>query len=363
MQAVHYLKALVEKMPTLSVCGIAGPGDPFANPVETMQTIRLVRREFPENLICLSTNGLDVAPYIDELAEAEVTHVTITINSLNPVTLAKIYRWVRFNKRVYREIEGGKVLSEQQLSNLARLKEKGITVKVNTVVCPGINETEITEIAGRVAALGADTMNCIPLYPTEDTEFVALLQPSKEMMQVIKRDIATYIMPMTHCARCRADAAGLLGNDDAEAMQMIGQFSTLVTNQGKGRERIAVASNEGILVNLHLGEARKVYIFEQSRNGYHFVETRNTPPEGTGMERWRELAGKTLVDCRAILVAGIGETPMKVIQENGIRVVQMNGLIDTGLDAVYLNQPLKVLCRSQYSKCGESCRGAGSGCG
>jgi nitrogen fixation protein NifB len=106
-----------------------------------------------------------------------------------------------------------------------------------------------------------------------------------------------------------------------------------------------------------------MYIFEQSRNGYHFVETRHTPPEGIGIERWRELASKTLVDCRAVLVAGIGETPMKVMQENGIRVVQMNGLIDTGLDAIYLNLPLKTLCRSEYSQCGESCRGAGSGCG
>lgn len=168
---------------------------------------------------------------------------------------------------------------------------------------------------------------------------------------------------MAHCARCRADAAGLLGHDNAEAMNMIGQFSSLVVNKGKGRERVAVASNEGLLVNMHLGEARKVYIFEQSKNGYHFVETRNTPPEGTGMSRWKELAEKTLMDCQAILVAGIGETPMKVMQENGVKVIQMNGLIDSGLDAIYLNLPIKTLCRSEYTKCGETCRGTGSGCG
>ena len=114
---------------------------------------------------------------------------------------------------------------------------------------------------------------------------------------------------------------------------------------------------------MHLGEARKVYIFEQSKNGYHFVETRNTPPEGTGMSRWKELAEKTLMDCQAILVAGIGETPMKVMQENGVKVIQMNGLIDAGLDAIYLNLPIKTLCRSEYTKCGETCRGTGRGCG
>ena len=42
-QALAYLIKLKEKMPNLSVVGIAGPGDPFANPTETMTTLRLVR--------------------------------------------------------------------------------------------------------------------------------------------------------------------------------------------------------------------------------------------------------------------------------------------------------------------------------
>jgi nitrogen fixation protein NifB len=363
MQAVHYLKALSDKIPNISVIGIAGPGDPFANPEETLQTMRMLKKEYPDKLFCLSTNGLDLFPYIDEIAEIGVSHVTITVNSLRPGTLAEMYRWIRYNRRVYRGEEGGKILSEQQLSCIPKLKEKGITVKINTVICPGINMDEVEEIAEKVAALGADTMNCIPMYPTENTEFALLPEPSKEQMKNVKSTIAKYIQPMAHCARCRADAAGLLGQDDTEAMSLIGQFSTMVVNKGVGRTRVAVASNEGLLVNLHLGEARKVYVFEKSTNGYHFIEIRNAPPEGMGLERWKELAEKTLVDCQAILVAGIGETPMKVMQQNGIKVIQMGGLIDAGLDAVYMNLPIKTLCRSEYTKCGESCRGTGSGCG
>jgi nitrogen fixation protein NifB len=362
VQSVHYMKALLEKIPEIRVAGIAGPGDPFANPEETLQTMRLAKAEFPDLIFCLSSNGLDLPPYIDEIAEIVVSHVTITLNSLEPATLAKIYRWVRYNRHVYRGEEGGKVLLNQQIKSIKMLKERGIVVKINTVVCPGINDHEIEDIARKVAELGADTMNCIPMYPTENTEFEVLQEPSKELMKTLKQNIARYIKPMAHCARCRADAAGLLGKDNLEAMNMIGQFSTLVVNRGEGRERVAVASYEGILVNQHLGEARKVYIFEQSKNGYHFVETRNTPPEGKGMERWKELAEKTLVDCQAILVAGIGQNPMKVLQSNGIKVIHMNGLIDAGLDAVYLDLPIKTLCKSEYTKCGESCRGTGSGC-
>jgi nitrogen fixation protein NifB len=363
MQALHYLKALNKKMPNISVVGIAGPGDPFANPEETMLTVKLVKKEFPDMILCLSSNGLDLAPYIDDLYDAGVSHVTLTINSLNPDTLAKMYRWVRYNRRVYRGEQAALILLEQQLKCIELLKAKGFVVKINTVICPGINDGEVEETAAKVASLGADTMNCLPLYPTENTEFALLKEPSKEMMKAIKQRIAMHIVPMAHCARCRADAAGLLGCDNTEAMKMIGQFSALVVNRGEGRTRVAVASNEGLLVNLHLGEARKMYIFEQSRNGYHFVEIRNTPPEGGGEERWQALANTTLVDCRAALVGGIGETPMRVLHANGIKVIQMSGLIDAGLDAVYLDLPVKTLCRSEYTRCGEACRGTGLGCG
>jgi nitrogen fixation protein NifB len=362
-QAAQYLKALNVKIPQISVVGIAGPGDPFANVEQTLQTVRLVRKEFPDMLFCLSTNGLDLLPYIDEIAELGVSHLTLTVNSINPATLTKIYRWIRYRRRVYRGDDGAKILSEQQLSAIPLLKERGITVKINTVVCCGINDGETEEIAQKVASLGADTMNCIPMYPVENTGFESLRQPTKEQMNVIQSGIAQHIKPMLHCTRCRADAAGLPGHDNVEAMNMIGQFSSMVANRGEGRTRVAVASIEGLLVNLHLGEARKVYIYEQLVDGYHFVETRNTPPEGTGMKRWKSLATDTLADCQAILVAGIGQNPMTVMQENGIRVIQMTGLVEAGLDAVYLNIPVKTLCRSEYTRCGEACIGTGTGCG
>jgi nitrogen fixation protein NifB len=363
VQALNYLTALNEKISGISVVGIAGPGDPFANPEETMLTLQLIGKAFPEMHLCLSTNGLDLAPYIDDIVYAGVSHVTLTVNSLNPETLSKMYRWIRYGRRVYRGQEAGHILLEQQLKCIEQLKSKSITVKINTVICPGINDGEVEDIAAKVSSLGADIMNCLPVYPAENTEFAFLEEPSKEMMTVIRQRIAGHIQPMTHCSRCRADAAGLLGSDSPAAMNIIGQFAASVANAGSGRTRVAAASNEGLLVNLHLGEARKVYVFEKRSDGYHFIETRNTPPEGGGEERWRELATKTLIDCQAILVAGIGPNPMRTLHANGIKVIQMSGLINAGLDAVYLNQPIKTLCPGDYTRCGEVCNGTGSGCG
>ena len=47
LQASLYMEKVLERETRIAVAGIAGPGDPFANPEETLQTLRLVREKFP----------------------------------------------------------------------------------------------------------------------------------------------------------------------------------------------------------------------------------------------------------------------------------------------------------------------------
>ncbi|HEX8994266.1 MAG TPA: radical SAM protein, partial [Candidatus Paceibacterota bacterium] len=68
-QAIEYLCKVVEKVPAIEVVGIAGPGDPFANSAETLETLRLVREKFPSMNLCVATNGLNLPANVDALAE------------------------------------------------------------------------------------------------------------------------------------------------------------------------------------------------------------------------------------------------------------------------------------------------------
>lgn len=361
-QAVAYLHNLVKIMPNLSVVGIAGPGDPFANPEQTMTTLRLVRQHFPEMLLCVSTNGLNVAPYISELAELKVSHVTVTLNAIDPKILNKVYAWVRFDKRGYFGDQVGEVMLEQQLKAIDQLKEAGLVVKINTIIMPGINDHHVVDIAEAMSKKGVDLMNTIPLIPVEGTPFADFIEPDKDYMKALRHDIEQYLPPMSHCARCRADAAGMLGADSTEAAQLLKEASKLVVTDGEERPYVAVATYEGILVNQHLGEADKVYIFRETPNGYKLVNQRITPPAGKGDNRWEELA-VTLSDCRALLVGGIGPKPSSILKRNGIQIVEMSGLIDEGLDAVYKGKELRTLCKSEMFKCGSNCKGNATGCG
>ncbi len=365
-QAMHYLDQAMILSPNIAVVGIAGPGDPFANPDETMETLRLVRAKYPEMLLCVATNGLDVLPYIDELAELQVSHVTITINAIDPEIGAEIYAWVRHNKKMYRDLDAAKLLIDKQLEALKRLKELGVTAKVNSIIIPGINDTHVIEVARKVAELGADILNCMPYYSTTETVFENIVEPSAEVVAEIQKATSEYLPQMKHCARCRADAVGIIGEiNSEEMMQKLAEAAALPKNPDEFRPFIAVSSLEGVLINQHLGEADRflIYALDAESQECVLVGSRTAPPAGGGQERWKALAD-TLSDCRALLVNGAGDSPKKVMQANGIEVLVLEGIIEEAVYGIFTGQDLKHLMKSsQIHACGSSCSGTGGGCG
>jgi nitrogen fixation protein NifB len=364
-QALYYLDQALQLSPNIAVVGIAGPGDPFANPEETMETLRLVREKYPEMLLCVATNGLDVLPYIDELAELQVSHVTLTINAVDPKTGAEIYAWVRYQKRMYRDLEGAQLLLENQLAALQKLKRLGVTAKVNSIIIPGINDTHVIEVARQVAALGADILNCLPYYNTTGTVFENIAEPDPVMVGKIQEETGLLLPQMKHCARCRADAVGIIGElNNPEMMEKMAEASLLPKNPADNRPFIAVASLEGVLVNQHLGEADRflVYALDKERRSCSLVDTRTAPPPGGGKNRWESLAS-TLSDCRALLVNSAGDSPKTVLNAYGIEVLSLEGVIEEAVYGVFTGQNLKHLIKSsQIHACKSGCSGAGNGC-
>ena len=360
-QAVTYLKAVYAKMPHLTVVGIAGPGDPFANPVETMETLRLVREEFPNILLCVASNGLGLVEHIDELVELKVSHVTLTINTVNPATGAKIYRWVRMGDYVYRGVQGAELLLARQREAMSRLAQTPILVKVNTIVLPGINDGEIATVAAEVRAAGAEIMNTMAMVPVAGTPFESLGEPPPVVMAGARLAAGKELPQMSHCARCRADACGYIG-EAAEGMPDPKEFALLASKPTKDRPYVAVASREGMLVNQHVGEATCFHVFAERDLTYVPIDVREAPDSGSGIKRWLDLAD-LLHDCRAILTTGVGAAPRRVLTGSGIDVIEMEGLIEEGLSAVYGGSPIPASLRRTFTGCGLGCSGGGGGCG
>ena len=362
-QALAYMEKVLEKEPRISVAGIAGPGDPFANPVETLETMRLIRERYPEMLLCLSSNGLAVEKHLDAIAQIGVSHVTLTVNAVDPQIGGKIYSWVRDGKVIYRGVKAAELLLERQLRAIEGLKKRSITVKVNMIVVPTVNDHHVEEVARTMAGLGVDLLNCMPMYPNPDTLFEDIPEPDKASMEELRAKAEKYLPQMRHCTRCRADAVGLLGDDrSGELTNCLRECSALPKDLGD-RPHVAVATVEGVLVNLHLGEAARFQVWSKTADGYRCVDWREAPEPGSGTKRWEKLA-ELLGDCRAVLVAGVGETPRKVLSDSGLETIEMNGFIELGLEAVYSGRSTREFRVRKLGGCakGVGCSGAGDGC-
>lgn len=212
-EAVDAALRAVAHMPHLSVVGIAGPGDPLADATRTLDTLATLREALPGMLLCLSTNGLALPLHADALAALGVGHVTVTVNAVDPAIGADVYEWVDDGCSRVTGREGAALLLERQEKGVRRLKTLGVTVKINTVVIPGVNSDHVRDIATAVASWGADLMNCIPLLPVAGTRFAGTASPGPDMMHRLRAEAGAIIPQMRHCTRCRADALGFLGED------------------------------------------------------------------------------------------------------------------------------------------------------
>ncbi len=125
-QAARKARAVAARVSKLSVVGIAGPGDPLANPDRTFDTLRRVKAELPNVRLCLSTNGLMLAKYVDTIIGLGIDHVTMTINAVDAAVAAKIYPWVIWEGRRIEGREGAEILIREQFRGLEALVARDV---------------------------------------------------------------------------------------------------------------------------------------------------------------------------------------------------------------------------------------------
>ena len=212
LERVRLVKRHMEKQggAQLKVVGIAGPGDPLANP-KTFETFKLVRAAFPEMTLCLSTNGLRLPESIGKILEHDVHSLTVTINALTPETGAKVYEWIKYDGQRIDGEEAAAILLAQQLKGVQMAAAAGMLVKINFVYIPGVNDHETLDLAVKVRQLGATMMNIMPVIPVglfKDVE-----RPSDATMEMVRNQAELILSQARHCKQCRADAAGVVGQD------------------------------------------------------------------------------------------------------------------------------------------------------
>jgi len=212
-QAAMKFLIVKEQLINLKVVGIAGPGDALANFDKTKQSIELIRQIDPDITFCLSTNGLMVPHYADGIIKLGVTHVTITINAIDPRIGALVYREVNYmGRKMYGE-EAAELLIKNQLEGLSYLSSHGVVCKVNMVMIKGVNDMHIEGVVKKVKECGAYMANIMPLIPAEGSRFENIQLISNVELIAMRKNCERYLKQMYHCRQCRADAIGMLDQD------------------------------------------------------------------------------------------------------------------------------------------------------
>lgn len=210
-EAVDVIRRSLALCPDITVAGIAGPGDTLATDY-ALETFRLIAKEFPQLIKCMSTNGLLLAEKADEVIETGIDSLTVTVNAVDPEVEAKLNGGILYHGVHYKGVEAAEILIKNQLEGIRRVSKAGITIKVNTVLVPGINDQHIEKIAKTVSEAGASIYNIIPLIPQHALSDCRA--PSCAEIDGARQKAEPYIDVFRHCQRCRADAIGVPGEQD-----------------------------------------------------------------------------------------------------------------------------------------------------
>ncbi len=369
-QAVKKALAVAAEIPQTSVVGIAGPGDPLANPERTFSTFRGLKKHAPDIKLCVSTNGLQLPQHVDELVKHNIGHVTITINCIDPAIGARIYPWIFWDHQRLRGEKAARILIDQQLKGLEMLVQRDVLVKVNSVMIPGINDQHLKEVSRVVRAKGAFLHNIMPLIarPEHGTYYGLTGQrgPTEAELIALQETCSGNMKVMRHCRQCRADAVGLLGEDRGAEFAMdelenkeldykIAMEKRAVVHEVIERQRtkqrqtrlingflkseltplryktsmyapvrMAVATRGENVINEHFGQAREFLIYEASSDGVRFLGYRKTDLYCSGPDSCGDSATalrntiRTLQGCKVVLCAKIGFEPWSELEAAGI---------------------------------------------
>lgn len=342
IEAVERFRRMKEAMPNLTVVGIAGPGDPLANFDQVKEALQKIREIDPDITFCLSTNGLMLPFYMNHMISLGVTHVTVTVNTVDCATGAKIYDHITYLGKKHTGEAGASLLLQNQLSGIRYLSSIGIVVKVNIVLMKGINEHEIDEIVYTVKDCGCRITNIMQLIPVEGSAFGSLEVMSNADLNRIRKSCEAMLPQMYHCKQCRADAVGTLDHD--VSLNYVGCSKTQTKNEkdkpvefvADFKKRFAICSKDGTLIDQHFGHAERFLIYDYENNEATFVESREakkycTGPENEEDDEKLQNTIELLSDCDAIICMRIGAYPLRTLKQAGFSLFTTYNRIDLGI--------------------------------
>lgn len=104
-------------------------GEPFMRK-NCMSFLADLRKDFPDSLLCFTSNGTLLEPYIEDIARIKPQSVNISLDS--------------FRSETFRKVTGADLLA-RVLANIDNLLCRDVKVKLNAVAMKGVTDVEIDD--------------------------------------------------------------------------------------------------------------------------------------------------------------------------------------------------------------------------
>ncbi len=316
---------------------IDGPGDPLAKPEVIINALDLLEESPMDVEVVINSIGLGLADMAEVLARKKVSGVNLQVLAATPETICKLYAWIRPGKKNIPLKNLAESLFGQQVEGVKALSQAGIKVNIIITVYPQVNDGEVAEICQQMAAAGASAVCLQPFSPSEREAAVELNdslpsvekydvpQATEEELMTNLRQEAEKYLPVVEVAK---DIFSPLGseNDKSSGARPV-----------PGRMNVAVASQSGLDIDLHLGQADKLLIFgPRAEDGLpSLLEVRTVAAAQGSDNRWQKLVDSYLHDCFALLTSAAGDKPRQVLAEEGIAVINSSGNVSQVVDTLY----------------------------
>jgi len=305
----------------LSGIVIAGPGDPLAETGRTLDLLFAVRALAPDLPVRLVTAGLGLPPALDALREAGVDGVTLQVNAVSPEMAAALYAWVRPGVRTLRAAEGAAALLAGQAEAMQVLRDAGLPAEVEFLLVPGVNGAHLHDVASWAAARGAVRFSVLPARSSAVPHTAAPHEPDDAAMAAAVT-LAGGVLPAVDGRPCAAH-----GEESDEALDESGLYDA-------AKPYVAVATSDGVNVDVHLGKAEKLLLYDVRQGEVALAGSRACPPKGGGEGRWEALAD-VLADCRALIAASAGESPRQALLARGLPVVTGSTTVEEAASRIF----------------------------
>lgn len=384
---LQWLERMLTGGVAISSVGISGPGDPLCDPAPVLETLAAVHAAHPELSLSLSTLGLcppeiSITELAADLAKLGLSRVSLLVDAVDPAIVEKLYAWIRPGRRTVPLDQAAVILVDAQAQAIRAFREAGLHVTVAMTVYAGVNDHHVEDVASITASLGADMLALVPFQApkapvsepapaascapsscepaacascgsakgcgskapaapatVDEPEIPGLPELDPARLEELRQAASRYIALTPAGDPCAQDVtwAESLGEGDTDATLHLN--NPAVPKPAPGKPNVAVASSDGLEVDLHLGQAIRFLVYgPRPGDGLpSLIGMRDAPEpgvEGGGDARWKALA-EVLSDCFAVLASSVGQNPRKALAAQGITVLTTEADVQGAVDVLY----------------------------